>query len=144
MRSRRAFLVIISGRSWTREIATESAGAYGIEFAPPCDPEAYVHWIGRTGRARRKGKANLFVTPRQQRLLHDIQRYVGQRLTPLKLPTKADVAARHMALFKESIRKTLAEGDLELYLSVVEALAEEGLELAGIATWRQVDEASAA
>jgi hypothetical protein len=49
-----------------------------------------------------------------------------------------------MALFKESIRKTLAEGDWELHLSVVEELAEEGVELAEIATWRQVDEASAA
>jgi ATP-dependent RNA helicase DeaD len=104
-----------------------------INYDIPYDPEAYVHRIGRTGRAGREGKAILFVTPRQRRLLRDIERYIGQRLTPLKLPTKADVAARRIALFKESIRKTLAEGDLELYLSVVEELAEEGFEMAEIA-----------
>jgi ATP-dependent RNA helicase DeaD len=64
------------------------------------DPEAYVHRIGRTGRAGRGGKAILLVTPREQRLLREIERYIGQRLRPMKLPTKAAMVARRIALSK--------------------------------------------
>jgi len=104
-----------------------------INYDIPYDPEAYVHRIGRTGRAGRGGKAILFVLPREQRMLREIEGYIGQRLLPMNLPTKADIAARRMALFKEQIRKLLAEDDLELYLALVEDLAAEGYEAAEIA-----------
>jgi ATP-dependent RNA helicase DeaD len=104
-----------------------------INYDIPCDPEVYVHRIGRTGRAGRGGKAVLLVTPREQRLQREIERHIGQRLRPLKLPTKAAMAARRLALFKDQLRKTLAEGDLDLYLTVVEELAAEGFEVAEIA-----------
>ena len=104
-----------------------------INYDIPYDPEAYVHRIGRTGRAGRGGKAILLVMPREQRMLRDIERFIGQRIQPMRLPTKAAIAARRLALFKEQMRKTLAEGDLDLYLAVVEDLAAEGFEMAEIA-----------
>jgi ATP-dependent RNA helicase DeaD len=104
-----------------------------INYDIPYDPESYVHRIGRTGRAGREGTSITFITPRQQRLLRDIERFTGQRIQPMKIPTMADVAARRIALFKESIRRTLAEGDLDLYLSLIEELVEEGFEIAEIA-----------
>lgn len=104
-----------------------------INFDIPYDPESYVHRIGRTGRAGRYGTAITFVTPRQQRLLRDIERFTGKRIDPMKIPSQADVAARRIELFKESIRRTVAEEDLELYLSLVEELVEEGLEIAEVA-----------
>ena len=96
-----------------------------INYDMPSDTESYVHRIGRTGRAGREGKAILFVTPRQQRMLRDIERYTKQKIEPLKLPTKADVASRRVTLLKQKITSTLIEQDLELYLSLVENLAEE-------------------
>ena len=104
-----------------------------INYDIPCDPEVYVHRIGRTGRAGRGGMAIVLVTPREQRLLREIERFTGQRIRPMQLPTKADMAARRLALFKEQVRKTLAEEDLDLYLTVVEDLAAEGFEMAEIA-----------
>ncbi len=97
-----------------------------INYDVPYDVEAYVHRIGRTGRAGRTGVATLFVTPRERRMLREIERFVGKPVKPMKLPTHADVAARRIDLFKESIRKNLAEGDLDLYVGLVEELAEEG------------------
>lgn len=96
-----------------------------INYDMPSDTESYVHRIGRTGRAGREGKAVLFVTPRQQRMLREIERYTKQKIEPLKLPTEADVAARRVSLLKEKIINTLTEQDLEIYLSLVEDLAEE-------------------
>ena len=40
-----------------------------INYDIPFDSEAYVHRIGRTGRAGRSGDAILFLTPRERRFL---------------------------------------------------------------------------
>src|SRR5258705_2813238 len=44
----------------------------------------------------------------------------------MKMPTRADVAARRISVFKESLRKNLQQGDLDLYVELVEQLSEEG------------------
>ena len=110
-----------------------------VNYDMPYDPETYLHRVGRTGRAGRAGKAVLFVTPREQRMLREIERFTRQRIEAMKMPTSADVAARRAALFKESIRKTLKEEDVELYLALVEEVAEEGgfemAEIAAAAAW---------
>jgi ATP-dependent RNA helicase DeaD len=65
---------------------------------------------------------------------NDIERYTKQKIEPLKLPTKADIAARRVDLLKERIISTLTEQDLELYLSLVEEIQEENsLDIAEIA-----------
>jgi ATP-dependent RNA helicase DeaD len=105
-----------------------------INFDIPNDPESYVHRIGRTARAGRAGKAILFVTPRQTRMQRIIEQFTGQRLTSMKVPSRADVAARRTALFKERLLKTMQDEDLDVYLALVEEIAEEsGCDLAEIA-----------
>nr|MBA3320042.1 DbpA RNA binding domain-containing protein [Pyrinomonadaceae bacterium] len=105
-----------------------------INYDMPNDPEVYVHRIGRTGRAGRTGTAVLFVTARQQRMKMEIERYTNQRIEPMRMPTKADVARRRIAQFKERIHNTLRDEDLDLYLTLVGELAEEsGRDIAEIA-----------
>lgn len=60
-------------------------------FDIPQDPESYVHRIGRTGRAGRKGVAISFVTPREiphLRLIEKVTKSKMKRLTP---PTNAEI-----------------------------------------------------
>ena len=45
-----------------------------INYDIPYDTEAYIHRIGRTGRAGRQGDAILFVAPRERRMLGAIER----------------------------------------------------------------------
>ena len=97
-----------------------------INYDIPHDVEAYVHRIGRTGRAGRSGLATLFITPRERRMMREIERYTSMPIKPMKMPSHADVAARRVAQLKETIRKNIGEGDLDLYLQLVEQLAEEG------------------
>ncbi|MFP5247226.1 MAG: DEAD/DEAH box helicase, partial [Thermoanaerobaculia bacterium] len=97
-----------------------------INYDIPYDVEAYVHRIGRTGRAGRSGVATLFITPRERRMMREIERYTGTQIKPMKMPTRADIAAKRISVFKETVRKTIQEGDLELYLELVEQLVEEG------------------
>ena len=97
-----------------------------INYDIPNDVEAYVHRIGRTGRAGRSGVATLFITPRERRMMREIEKFTGTQIKPMKMPSRADVAARRIAVFKESLRKELQAGDLDLYVEVVTQLAEEG------------------
>jgi ATP-dependent RNA helicase DeaD len=97
-----------------------------VNYDVPHDVEVYVHRIGRTGRAGRSGVATLFVTPRERRMLREIEKFIGNPIAPMKIPTRADVAARRVASFKESLTANLRQGDLDLYLSLVEQVATEG------------------
>lgn len=98
----------------------------------PNDPEAYVHRVGRTGRAGRAGTAITLVTPRERRLLRDIERMTGARIKPVKLPTRADVAARRVEALKSTVRERVGQGDLEPYLALVDSLTDD-LDLAEVA-----------
>jgi ATP-dependent RNA helicase DeaD len=48
-----------------------------INYDLPEDPEVYVHRIGRTARAGRKGEAWAFVTPEEGKRLTDIEKLTG-------------------------------------------------------------------
>jgi ATP-dependent RNA helicase DeaD len=52
-----------------------------VNYDIPYDTESYVHRIGRTGRAGRTGDAILFVSPREKRLLANIEQATRQNAT---------------------------------------------------------------
>ncbi|MGK2855846.1 MAG: DEAD/DEAH box helicase [Thermoanaerobaculia bacterium] len=105
-----------------------------VNFDIPHDQEVYVHRIGRTGRAGRSGVATLFVTPRERKMLRDIERFTGGVIAQMRMPTHADVHAKRVTVFKKSVRKGLEDGDLELYTSLVNEIAEEsGRDIAEVA-----------
>lgn len=57
----------------------------------PQDDEYYVHRIGRTGRAGRKGTAFSFVVGREVYKLREIQRYCKTKITPQAIPSLGDI-----------------------------------------------------
>ena len=57
-----------------------------INYDMPFDSEAYVHRIGRTGRAGRTGEAVLFVTPRERRFINNLERSTGQPIEAMEVP----------------------------------------------------------
>ncbi|MBR7800386.1 DEAD/DEAH box helicase [Undibacterium fentianense] len=96
-----------------------------VNYDVPYDPESYTHRIGRTGRAGRSGEAILFITPREKNLLKAIERATRQPVSPLELPTIQAVNDVRIARFKDQITNTLAEGELEQFLSVIESYEQE-------------------
>ncbi|MBI4504444.1 MAG: DEAD/DEAH box helicase [Chloroflexi bacterium] len=96
-----------------------------INYDMPVDPQLYVHRIGRTGRAGRKGEAITLVTPRERGMLKLIERLTSRKLKPGRLPTAADVAARRREALKETVRSVLEGPDLHAYLLIVEELATD-------------------
>ncbi|PIS41490.1 MAG: hypothetical protein COT25_02855, partial [Candidatus Kerfeldbacteria bacterium CG08_land_8_20_14_0_20_42_7] len=51
-----------------------------INYDLPSTPDDYVHRIGRTARAGKKGKAISFATPDQRRDIRDIEQLIRTQL----------------------------------------------------------------
>ncbi|KAA9134169.1 DEAD/DEAH box helicase [Marinihelvus fidelis] len=84
-----------------------------LNYDIPNDTEAYVHRIGRTGRAGREGDAILFVAPRERRMLKAIERATRQDIASLELPTADTINTIRVERFKQSITEMIDEGGLE-------------------------------
>jgi ATP-dependent RNA helicase DeaD len=96
-----------------------------VNYDVPSAAEAYVHRIGRTGRAGREGVAITLAEPREHRMLRNIEQLTKQKIEIATVPTVADLHARRLELTRASLRETIIAGGLDAYRVVVESLAEE-------------------
>ena len=96
-----------------------------VNYDIPHDTESYVHRIGRTGRAGRKGEAILFVSPREKRMLYAIEKATGQPIEPMRLPTHEAVTDKRVARFKQRISETLEAQELGFFETLVEEYQSE-------------------
>ncbi len=94
-----------------------------VNYDVPASPEAYIHRIGRTGRAGREGIAITLAEPREHHLLRNVERVTKQRITVETIPTVSDLRARRIELTRDAIRKTLTAGKLDSFRVVVSTLA---------------------
>ena len=76
-----------------------------INYDMPFDSEAYVHRIGRTGRAGRTGEAVLFVTPRERRFIRNLERATGQPIESIEVPGNTAINQGRL----DRLRKRLSE-----------------------------------
>ncbi|QQM68174.1 DEAD/DEAH box helicase [Actinomyces weissii] len=96
-----------------------------VNFDVPREAEAYVHRIGRTGRAGRHGEAVTFLTPKEKGKLRQIERLTGTRLEEITLPSPADVSQHRARKLLERVTARLERGRLQMYTELVAAKAEE-------------------
>jgi ATP-dependent RNA helicase DeaD len=105
-----------------------------VNYDVPYDTESYVHRIGRTGRAGRKGEAILFIAPRERNMLRAIERATRQTIEQMNLPSVDAVNAQRIAKFKQRVTDIIAKGEAGAYRPVLEQLeAETGIPLIDIA-----------
>ncbi len=76
-----------------------------INYALPQDPKAYIHRIGRTGRAGKEGNAVTFVTPEEYRKLKFITKEAKTDIRKAKLPLKSDTEFQERKRLKKEIDK---------------------------------------
>ncbi len=96
-----------------------------LNYDIPYDTESYVHRIGRTGRAGRKGEAILFVAPRERGMLGAIERATRQKIEQMSLPSVDAVNERRVAKFLDKIEGALASDDLAVFRDLVERYERE-------------------
>ena len=96
-----------------------------LNYDIPYDTESYVHRIGRTGRAGRKGEAILFVTPRERGMLRAIERATRQPIEPMELPSIETVNEQRVSKFLGRIGEALESSDLAMFRELVERYERE-------------------
>ena len=96
-----------------------------INYDVPYDTEAYIHRIGRTGRAGRRGDAILFVAPRERRMLAAIEKATRQKIEQMVLPSTEVVNNKRIADFKQKITDTLGVGELGFMQGLIEQYRQE-------------------
>lgn len=95
-----------------------------INFGIPASVETYVHRIGRTGRAGRTGTAITLLEPREHRQLRNIEQITKTRIEIRSVPSATDVRAKRLEQTRQRLEGILAEGDLERFHVIVEALGD--------------------
>jgi len=96
-----------------------------LNYDIPYDTEAYIHRIGRTGRAGRKGDAILFVAPREKHLLRAIEKATRKQIELMELPSTELINDKRIARFKQCITDTLATEELQFYSELIEQYQRE-------------------
>ena len=62
-----------------------------INFDMPRDPAAYIHRIGRTGRADKAGIALSFITEKEAELQHQIEELMNKKLEIFAIPDEVEL-----------------------------------------------------
>ncbi len=110
-----------------------------VNYDIPYDTESYVHRIGRTGRAGRKGEAILFVQPREKRMLFAIEKATRQTIAKMQLPSTEDIADRRVMQFTQQLSETIESQDLSFFQEVISHYQEshdaDPLEVAAALTY---------
>ncbi len=95
-----------------------------INYSIPHDPEAYVHRIGRTGRAGNQGTAITFITPREYKKLMFIQRVAKTDIKKSKVPNVKEIIATKKKMINEDLIAMNAGEVKDVYFDWAKKLLE--------------------
>ena len=96
-----------------------------INYDIPQDNDSYIHRVGRTGRAGRKGEAILFLKKSHRGRLRQIERATRQKIEIIQPPDADAINAMRRRRFKQSIIDASSAEDLALFETLVTECAEE-------------------
>ena len=97
-----------------------------VNYDIPNDPEAYVHRIGRTGRAGREGIAISLVPPRDRFQINRIERYTKQKIEQAQLPDETQVYAHREDKLIHKLTVWLERDRSKREQEIVEQMMAEG------------------
>jgi ATP-dependent RNA helicase DeaD len=90
--------------------------------------EAYVHRVGRTGRAGKSGIAISLITPGEKGKLKRIETFTRQKISEAAIPTVEEITAHREAVLLEKMRVWLKRGRAKKERELVEQFAAEGFD----------------
>lgn len=96
-----------------------------INYDLPGDNEAYVHRIGRTGRAGREGTSIAFVRPREMYSLRHYERLTSGKVNMYELPNIQEIGKKRIERARVEIANIVESKELDNMREIVEAMASE-------------------
>ncbi|HLR64828.1 MAG TPA: DEAD/DEAH box helicase [Pseudogracilibacillus sp.] len=94
-------------------------------FDIPQDPESYVHRIGRTGRAGRKGTAILFVTPREIPHLRLIEKVTKSKMERMVPPTNKEAQLGKQQATAEQLLSMVEKDEIDRFKQTATEMLEQ-------------------
>ena len=94
----------------------------------PDDPEIYVHRIGRTGRAGKKGIAISLVCPFERRHLRQIEAFTHKQLTKASVPTEEEIKRHREDQLVGQVVMWLKRSRYKREREIVDNLIEQGFD----------------
>ena len=111
----------------------------------PQQAEYYVHRIGRTARAGKKGLSFTFVTSRDYPKFREIEKYANIKMERIDLPTKGDLERESMENLLDRVSKNILKAEDNVrYSEVLNKLLAQGHSLydIGASLLKMVNESS--
>jgi len=96
-----------------------------VNYDLPGDNEAYVHRIGRTGRAGREGMAISFVRPREMYSLRHYERLTSGTVNTYELPNIQEIGQKRVERTQAEMATLVADKDLADMREIIETMANE-------------------
>ena len=96
-----------------------------INYDFPHDTEAYVHRIGRTGRAGRTGNAILFVEPKEKGKLTRLQRATNQHIGLFKQKSIEEINDLRIEKFKQAIVEASTDKQIGFFTNLLAELQND-------------------
>lgn len=90
-----------------------------FNYDVPQDSETYVHRIGRTGRAGRKGEAIILLSNSQRYKLKQIERVTRKSIEVVARPTADDINVARIARFRKKISDVIEGQDLSFFAELL-------------------------
>ena len=95
-----------------------------VNYDIPHDVESYIHRIGRTGRAGRKGQALLFVGAREKRMLGEIEHATKSAVERIKIPTLVELKQNRLQQLNEQINQEMLNDKITQYKEFANELVD--------------------
>jgi ATP-dependent RNA helicase DeaD len=99
----------------------------------PDDAEVYIHRIGRTGRAGKKGIAITLLSPKEKRRMREVEALTKQPVKEMILPTADDITLHRETQLVEKLKVWLGRERYKRELEMVQELIDSGHDVMNIA-----------
>ncbi len=119
------------------DVAARGLDIVGVDavynYEVPGHPEVYVHRIGRTGRAGRKGLSSTLISRREVDDFEAVQRYIKMNIEFSKLPTLSDLNQAKLNRFEGDLVALCKEEAEQRALEMIDRLVEKGYDVKEVA-----------
>lgn len=88
-----------------------------INYDVPVENESYVHRIGRTARAGKRGKAVTFAAPYEKRYLNQVEDYIGYSIPRKEMPSEEEGEGAKKAFMEKDKKAPEIKADKSELLS---------------------------
>lgn len=99
-----------------------------VNFDIPQDQEYYIHRVGRTGRAGKKGIAVTLVSGKKQKMdMQNLIRYTKTNITKHMLPTSTQMMQKNLESYINKVKEAASNDITEISMEIANQLMSEGI-----------------